>query len=145
MKVNFLLVGQHWCIHRKTSLVCSCPYFSRWPCSCCFVGCCFHDLLKTAYNSHVAFSPIALLVQVLQLCNSTNMTTAQKNSRFKCPPTSHVLDRELNSWISVKFKKALSMLKVKAILHLLRVLIWICISAILKIEFLSFLISWLQI
>ena len=73
------------CLVRLTRMVCEiggkCPY------SCSLVGCCFHDLFRTARNILVQV-PSSLLsrrfvrVQVVQPYSITDIITAWKNCRF---------------------------------------------------------------
>ena len=85
MSSSLLLQQFPACLVRLTRMVCEiggrCPY------SCSLVGCCFHDLFKTARSILVQL-PSSLFprrfvrVQVVQPYNSTDMTTAWKKCRF---------------------------------------------------------------
>ena len=58
-----------------------------WPYSCCFVGCCFHDLFNIARSIFVQlsssfFSIHLVSVHVVHPYSSMNMTAAWKRLRF---------------------------------------------------------------
>ena len=60
---------------------------SRWPYSCCFVGCCFQDLFSIARSILVwlpssFFSLRLVSVHVVHPCSSVVTTAAWKNLRF---------------------------------------------------------------
>ena len=92
MSSSLLLQQCPACLVRLTWMVCEiggrCPY------SCSLVGCCFHDLFKTARSILVQlqsslFSRRFVQVQVVQPYSSTDMTTAWKNCRFSLSVRSH--------------------------------------------------------
>ena len=86
MSSSFLL--QQWpaCLVRLTRMVYEIS--DRWPHSCFLVGCCFHDLFKTARSILVQvpsslFSMRFVRVQVVQPYSSTDTTTSWNNFRFR--------------------------------------------------------------
>ena len=79
MKSSLLLQQCPACLVRLTRMVCEMG--GRGPYSCFLVGCCFHDLFKTARSILVQlpsslFSRRFVRVQVVQPYSSTDMTTA---------------------------------------------------------------------
>ena len=107
---NSLLVDQLWCAYmceatKRMSLISSalllkqcliclarlswviCEMGGKRPYSCCFVGCCFQDLLRTARSIFVLFpfsffSKCFCRVHVVQPYSSTYTAFTWKNSRF---------------------------------------------------------------
>ena len=75
----------------------------KWPSSCCFVGCCFQDLFKTVCSILVLFSSIFFSskcfteVQMVKLCNNSDMITIQKNNHFIVSERSY-LHMIVNLW-----------------------------------------------
>ena len=85
MSSSLLLQQCPACLVRLTRMFCEIG--GRWPYSCFLVGCCFHDLFKTARNILVQlpfslFSRCFVRVHVVQPYSSTDTTTAWKNCRF---------------------------------------------------------------
>ena len=73
------------CLVRLTRMVCE--RGGRWPYSCFLVGCCFHDLFKTARSILVQlpsslFSRHFVRVQVVQPYSNTDTTTAWQDCQF---------------------------------------------------------------
>ena len=59
----------------------------RWPCSCCFVGCCLQDLFNIACSILVElpsslFSSRLVSIHVVHLYSSIDMIAAEKKLRF---------------------------------------------------------------
>ena len=85
MSSSLLLQQCSACLVRLTRMVWE--MVGRWPYSCFFVECCFHDLFKTARSILVQF-PSSLFsmrfvsVQVVQPYSSADTNTAWKNCRF---------------------------------------------------------------
>ena len=96
---KFLLVSQYLCVHVRMSLISLsllfqqfpayiiwmvCMMWCKWPHSCCFVGCCFQDLFKTAHCIlfwfHVAFSVGISLKS--KWCNHTVVLTQLQLGRI---------------------------------------------------------------
>ena len=73
------------CLVHLTSMICEME--SKWPYNCCFVGCYFQDLFKSAHSILVEllsgfFSRILIRVQVVQPYRSTDTAIAWKNFHF---------------------------------------------------------------
>ena len=85
MSSSLLLQQCPACLVRLTRI--ACEMGGMWPYSCFFVGCCFHDLFKTARSILVQL-PSSLVsrrfvrVEVVQPYSSTDTTIAWKNCRF---------------------------------------------------------------
>ena len=52
-----------------------CEMGGKWPCSCCFVGCCFQVLFKTACKTLIVVSIYILLLINLSILNFLSIKT----------------------------------------------------------------------